>query len=359
MSPRQLAPHVQAAIAAVQRKAAETDSGSDERPRPGTAPPSHRPAPHVQAAIQARPAAGATAQPASHVQAALHRTGSPASVPVPGQPAAFPESTVQRSQQPEHNKPRRSTRKRKRETPSDPYTFLDDPNYGRNLQYEQQRAEFDKQQHKRREKFKKKVKGNKLRKLRHYSSNKEVKLPVLETETFMGEFDLLKGNTQQKNYALGITVGGTTQYFKTSYNKDVGLAPLYLDWKDRFRATGNRPFTDIAEDLDAFIGSDSSLRLQVGRMIQQARDNGTANWGQSKPKKKQRFTLESAIAELAIIFRLDLARAGLYALKATGHQNALLGDSKLSFQDMLTSHYIGIKASRLRNPSEYKKTRYR
>jgi hypothetical protein len=328
------------------------------RPAAVSTPPR---APHVEAAIQARPAPSAVPPRARHVQTAIDRTRSPGGVQAKA--ALGPELIVQRmkrkkslgEEKKEEPEKRGSKRKKRRVFYQDPFTFLDDPNFGKTKNYEKKRAKFDRQQHEKFKKVKKKL-GN-LEKIPHVSSKKKTELGILDTETFLKSFESLKGNTESENFVLKVAVSGETHLFKTSYNQDVGLAPLYLGEDELFRATKNRPFIEIAGDLDDFIDGDKSLRKQVGAMVKAARDGKEATWSK-KPKKKKRLTLESAIAELAIIFRLDLARAGEYSDQARSHQNALLRDSSLGFQDMLAEHYIGIKAARLRDPEEYENSEY-
>jgi len=235
----------------------------------------------------------------------------------------------------------------------DKYSHMDDPNYGKNENYETERRVFDQHQRKRFKKWRKSL-GGELKTIPHHSSGSNSNLQILSLDLLDQGFESLKGNTESESYAVPIKVGSTPFYFKTSYNMDVGFAPLDLKG-ECFHAGTCRPFSAIAPDLDDFIGSSKSRRAEVGRMIRSARDEKEKDW---KKKPKDRETLESLIAELGVIFRLDLMRAGSECKElARSHQDALLS-STLTFNRLLLQEYIGIKASRLRDPQEYEDSEY-
>jgi hypothetical protein len=251
----------------------------------------------------------------------------------------------------------RTLRTKRKTSDFDPDKGMIDRNFGLNPDYKKQRDAFDEQQLERSKRVKIEEDSGTVT-FRYADGDKDSKdLRIIGPKHLADNWDLLTGNLKAESFAVLARVNGHSYLFKTSYNKDVGLAPLDSDGEGNYKAGTNRPFEAIAGDLDERINGNPELRAAVGDAIKAVRDGEPAvlppELGLSGT---QIYGLGQVISEIGLIFSLDVNRAGKdQAGAAKAHQDELLG-GKGTFRQLLMKDYLGIKAAYLRNPDNYHHT---
>lgn len=237
---------------------------------------------------------------------------------------------------------------------SDPYAYLDDEDFGKNEDYEEEIKKYNKQQVEKKKNTKEDPKASTIT-YSHTSGKKEEQLTVHGLDWMGQNWTNLKGNLQFGTYATTVVVDGQPFYFRAQNTMDVGLAPMTLGTKSgTYVSSKNRPFKEIASELDYVVATskDKKIRSKIGKSILNAikgKTLGTTTTNFKGMEEDQLFMVQSLIAEIAAIWALDLFRSEGNQDVVLQHQEELLTGTKTFTQILTQGVYMGMKAVDLRN----------